>query len=137
MGEFVKTGEGVVQNPVLHLRERGWAGQQYQVLGKKIGTAATVTGFLGELDLLGVAAKTITVVNTGSAALGVGSIVFAGPRKGKVTESISTADFDTLAAGAVASFSSTTAHRFWDLTLVGNASADVTVDIYVDVNIHG
>ena len=107
------------------------------ISGKTILNAATVGGLLGEVDLLGAAQKTITVVNVGANPLGVGSIIFAGPAKGQVTEEISTADFDALAAGAVVSFSTGLANRHWDLTLVGGAGGDTKVDVYVDVNLHG
>lgn len=133
----LKIGEPIFQNPALHLRERGWNGGQYQILGKTIADSATVAGLLGELDLLGVAVKTITVHNVGANPLGVGSKVLGGPVIGAVTEEVSTGDYDSLAAGVVKSFSSTDAIRHWDLTLVGGGGGDTKVNIYVDVAIHG
>ena len=134
---MLKVAQGIDENTVLNLRERAWNGGQYEILGKIIPDSTVVDGILGEVDLKGTAQKTITVVNVGGQPLGAGSIIFAGPAKGKVIEQISTADFDALAAGGVVSFSLTQANRFWDLRLVGGASGNTKVDVYVDVNIHG
>ncbi len=125
----------VPQNAALHLRERASSGGQY--FGTITIPAVAAIADIAIVDLLGAAVKTFTVHNRDAAlALGAGSILYSGPTRDTATESKSTADFDSLAADAVASVSiADDMSRFWRIRVIGNVGGTIKLDIYVDVNV--